>query len=368
MALTVRPIGREYNEEMLRILLESPMESDGLTLVLDRTPDMFLVAERLFKAYQAYGFFMDDRLVGYGMICEKELYVNGRPRLAGYFANLYVKREARKLGWLYRASAPLFEEITKRTSLGFATTVKGNKATVSMIGRKITKFPLMPFTRSIGFLDIKNILVTFRKREQNRYVIRRATEDDLPDIAALLDGEYRDRLFGPLMSPQHLRETIDRRPGFTVTDYYIAEDEGQMVGVCSAWDIHLIRKIRVMAYRKTYRWVYRIYKLIQPLTGFPRLPKPGEPFRELVINDFATRRRDPAILQALITRVYNDARKKGYNMVQIGSYQGDPMLAATRRFFTQPLISHIILGSTTGDLPETEQIDLSRPFVDIALT
>lgn len=164
MALQVQQIGKELNEEMLKILMESPMENEGLSLCLDRSPDIFQVPELFFDDYKAYGFFKDDQLVGYGMICEKELIVQGKPKLVGYFANLYVKKEARKLGWLYKASQPLFQEIMEKTNLGFATTVEGNRATEKMIGRRISKFPLMPFSETIGLYLIQNILVTTRKR------------------------------------------------------------------------------------------------------------------------------------------------------------------------------------------------------------
>ncbi len=368
MALSVRPVGPEQNEEMLRILLDAPMESEGLTLVLDRTPDIFTVPRHFFEAYKAYGFYMDDAMVGFGMICEKELYVNGQPRKTGYFANLYVKREARKMGWLYRASAPFFDDITQRVSIGYATTVKGNRATETMIGRRIPKFPLMPYTFSAGLHRTHNILITFAKKQRSKLHIRRAGDADLHAIAALLDSEYCNRLFGPVYTPEKLEQTIRSRPGFSISDYWVAENGERMVGVCSAWDIGSFRRIRVLAYRKSYRIIYRLYRLLGPLLGFPALPKPGEPFRELVVNDFATENRDPEILRALLVAVYGEARRRGYNMIQVGSYEGDPMLGAARRFFCQPLISNVVVGTTTEDLTEKEGIDLMRPFVDIALT
>lgn len=379
MALSVRQIGEEYNEEMLAILLESPMESDGLSLCLDRSPDIFAVPRLFFQGFKAYGFFMDERLVGYGMICQKELYVNGKKTLVGYFANLYVKKEARKLGWLYKASKPLFEEISKLTNIGFASTVKGNRATETMIGRRISKFPLMPHSELVGMQVVHNLLITFRKRlranirqkaegRRQKLVIKRGKEEDIGRIAELLDGEYRNRLFGAVMDEEHLRELIDTRPDFGIENYWLAEMDGRIVGVCSAWDIWSIRQVRIMAYRKKFKWVYGIYSLFGPILGFPKLPRPGEPFREIIVNDFATENRDPVIFEALLRRVYNDARKRGYNMIEVGSYVGDPMLVAVKPFFTQEIYSHTIVGTATADYIDKGQIDVSRPFVDIALT
>ncbi|MBT3243816.1 MAG: hypothetical protein HN352_11720 [Bacteroidetes bacterium] len=373
MSLIVKQIGPEYNEEMLAILLESPMESDGLSLCLDRSPDIFIVPRLFFKGYKAYGFFMNDQLVGYGMICQKELYVNGKKTLVGYFANLYVKKEARKLGWLYKAAQPLFEEIGKLTDIGFASTVKGNKATESMIGRRISKFPLMPHSESVGLQVVHNLIITFRKRLRTKgtgqnLVIRRGRGVDIAKIAELLDKEYRTRLFGVVMDEQNLRELIDTRPDFGIENYWVAERDGIIVGVCSAWDIRSIRQVRIMAYRKKFKWVYMIYSYLRPLFGFPMLPKPGDPFKEIIVNDFACENRDPTIFEALLRTVYKQARKEGYNMVEVGSYYGDPMLKAVKPFFTQEVYSHTIVGTSSEEYLEENHVDVSCPYIDIALT
>lgn len=368
MGLSVRKINEEYNAEMLGILLDSPMESDGLSVCLDRSPDMFAVPKLFFDSYKAFGFFMEERLVGFAMVCRKTLYVNSIPREIGYLANMYVLPEGRKRGWLYRASEPLFSEVLDQVGLGYATTMKGNRNTEPMIGRKIQKFPFIPFSVSIGINHIHNILITFRKRNRSGYKIRRATEKDLPHIARLLDEEYRPRLFGPVMTEDNLLKTIARRPGFTVQDYFIAESGGKIVGTCSAWDIKEIRKLRVMAYRKQYRIVKLVYSLAAPVFGFPKLPKAGSPFREIVINDYGVEGRNPEILKALITHIYQESRKSGYNMIQIGSYEGDPILSATKGFLSQPLYSHIIFGAKDPECIEKEGIDVSRPYLDIALT
>ncbi|MFO7617149.1 MAG: hypothetical protein R6V75_07845, partial [Bacteroidales bacterium] len=271
-------------------------------------------------------------------------------------------------GWLYKVSEPLFKEALEEIGLGYATALRGNRNTELMIGRRISKFPFIPFSASIGINRIFNILVLLPKAAIRGYSVRRATGADLPRIAELLDGEYRSRLFGPVMTPESLLKTIEARPGFTIGDYCLAERGGKVVGVCSAWDIREIRKLRVMAYRGRYAWVRFFYRMATPILRLPPLPKPGDHFRELVINDYGVEERNPEILRALVTYVYTQARRRGYNMVQIGSYEGDPLMAAIRGFFTQPLDSHIIIGTFDPDLIEKEKIDCSRPYLDIALT
>jgi GNAT superfamily N-acetyltransferase len=368
MTLSVRQIDELYNQQMLRILLDSPMESDGLTLCLDRSPDMLAVPKLFFDSFKCFGFFMDERLVGYAMICRKEVYVHGKPREIGYLANMYVLPEARKRGWLYKASEPLFKEALQEVGLGYAVTLVGNKKTETMIGRRIQKFPFIPFSKIIGINIVHNILITFDKRNRSSWTVSPATLSDIPQIARLLDEEFRGRLFGPVMTERNLLKTIANRPGFSVSDYYVAKKDGRIVGVCSAWDVSAIRNVRVMAYHKQLRLIKVLHGIVAPVMGFPALPEPGEPFREIVINDYGIENRDPRILKALISHIYHEKRKMGYNMVQIGSYEGDPILTATKGFFTQPLRSLIVFGAGDPELIDREGIDCSRAYLDIALT
>lgn len=368
MAQSFRQIGEEYNKQMIDILLSSPMESAGLSLCLDRSPDMFRVAKLFFDSYKCFGFFLDEELVGYVMICRKKVYVNGAPREIAYLANLYIKPIGRRIGWFYKVSEPLFREAMEGIGIGYATTLKGNRNTESIIGRRISKYQFVPYSRTIATNITHNILVTFNKRNVAGYSVRRATDDDIPAIARLLDEEYRPRLFGPIMTEENLRSTISKRPGFSVSDYFLAERGGRIVGTCSAWDISMLRKVRVMAYRKTYRMVKLVYGWAAPVFGFPRLPDPGQPFREIVINDFAVEGRDPEILRALVTQVYRTYRKQGYNMIQIASDERDPILTAVRGFFTQPLRSWIIFGADDPERIEKDGIDCSNPYLDISGT
>jgi hypothetical protein len=211
-------------------------------------------------------------------------------------------------------------------------------------------------------------MITFNRRRHNGYRIRRATDADTGEIARLLDDEYRGRLFGPVITQENLRKLVAARPGFSISDYFVAEKDGRIMGTCSAWDVSAIRKVRVTAYRKQFRAIKFAYGIVAPLFGFPELPKPGQPFREIVINDFGVENRDPGILKALVVHIYHEYWEMGYNMVQIGSYQNDPIMSAIRGFLSQPLYSHIIFGAGDPDLLEREGIDTSRPYVDIALT
>jgi len=368
MSQSFRQIGEEYNEQMIDILLSSPMESAGLSLCLDRSPDMFAVAKLFFDSYKCFGFFLDEELVGYVMICRKKAYVKGIPREIGYLANLYIRKEGRKLGWYFRFSEPIFREALDEVGIGYATTIKGNRNTEPMIGRRISKYRFVPFSKTIATNITHNILITFNKRNVQGYSVRRATDDDIPVISRLLDNEYRPRLFGSVMTEDNLRKAIAKRPGFTVSDYFVAEYRGRIVGTCSAWDISSVRRVRVMAYRGKYRIVKMIYGWVAPVFGFPKLPDPGQPFREIVINDFAVEGRSPEILQALVTQVYRTYRKLGYNMIQIASDERDPILVAVRGFFTQPLRSWIIFGADDPDRIEKDGIDCSNPYLDISGT
>jgi hypothetical protein len=76
--------------------------------------------------------------------------------------------------------------------------------------------------------------------------------------------------------------------------------------------------------------------------------------------------RDPHILQALLRQIYRDYREKKYHMLIFGCSGDDPLMAATRPFLSQSLISNIYLFSKSSQVVE-QFPQPSLPFMDMTL-
>jgi hypothetical protein len=363
----LKEIGKEYNDEMLAILKESPVESEGLTICFDREPDIFLIPALKSDYTKCVGFFRGRELLGFAMFSYQNAYVNRKPQTVMYFCNVYVKKEGRHQRFVFKAAEYLLEKTYNNANLGYTIVMKGNKPAESYISRRDSQFPSMAFSKLISFLDVKNIILTRRKKQDSKYKVRHARHEDIDVIVALLDKEFSKRLFAPVIDREKFLQNLKRRPDFNITNYFVAEKCEEIVGVCAAWDTSAFRQNKVIFYRKSFKIKKIFFLLLGALFRFPRLPREGEAFRDVTITDCTIRERNPEIMEALLLKIYNEYREKKYNTLIFGSYYNDPLLKAAKKFFHKSVFSNIIMFSKDELYLEDGKIDTSMPYIDIAL-
>ncbi len=350
---------------MLDILRESPVESGGLTIWFDRSPDIFLMPVLKSEYFDCVGFFRGEELVGFAMLLYFEAFVNSKPEIVTYFCNMYIKKEFRGKGFYYRASDFLFRETYKNAKLGYTIIMKGNRAAESYIGRTHPRFPSLPFSKIISYLEVKNILITFRKKESRDYIIRQAQKTDIDTIVDLLQKEFSKRLFAPVINRQKFDKGLADRPEFDISNYYLAEKGNEIVGVCAAWDTNSIRQNRILKYSRPMKWTRIMYSLIAALFRLPGLPRKGDPFKDVTITEYAVKDRNPEIMKALLRRINNDFRIKGYNIIIFGSCSNDPLLRSAKSFYHRTVASNIVLASTEKSFIEEDLLNKNLPYVDM---
>jgi hypothetical protein len=122
-----------------------------------------------------------------------------------------------------------------------------------------------------------------------------------------------------------------------------------------------------MRYRGRLKLVKGMFGLGGKLAGFAPLPPEGAAFRDVRIIDYTTRNRDPEIVHALRARIYSVCRARRYNAVIFGSSADDPLLSATKTFYSESVVSHVALFDAEPDKPEPEPIDATMPYPNVAL-
>jgi hypothetical protein len=113
------------------------------------------------------------------------------------------------------------------------------------------------------------------------------------------------------------------------------------------------------------RWSRRAYNVGARVLGWPRLPEPGGDFRYLYLCNTSIRGEHPAVLRALLDRIYADYRRSGYHFFSLCVYDNDPLAAALRGFMIRRLDFHLYVV-TRGDA-EPPVIPDGRPGFEMAL-
>jgi len=363
----IKQLDRTYNQDMLRILRDSPIESRDISLRIDRQPDIFIMSDLKYSPSLYLGIFLKKELVGFIMTGFHDAYVNGHKEKVGHISNFYLSKKVRSTGIYYKLSDQLYNnDLMAKTSLLYSIIMEGNKNAEIHINRRHERFPSIPKSTVIGKLLVKTIIITTGIKERSKFKIRRAKSEDIDIISEMLDSDYRQRLFAPPMDKDSLRKTINKRDEFDITNYFLCEKDGNIVGLCAAWDCSTFKQNTVIWYGKKLKWKKFLLSALSPFSGMPKLPSPGQSFREINIVDYTTKDRDPEIMEALLIHIYNISRKKNYNTIIFGSNIEDPLLKSTDKFTTESIVSHIVSASVTKSANEFNLVDKSMPYIDVA--
>jgi hypothetical protein len=360
-------LDKSHNTGMLGILRSAPITTDNITLCFDRQPDIFILPEIKYERFYYLGFFVDNILSGFVLNGYYKALVNGEPETVFHATDYYVLPEARGKGFSFKISDYLLRETYNNAKLGYLIIMEGNKKAMSLIGRRHPRFPYMPWTRVINKLDVRTIMITWPMKPGTGYSVRHAEKNDIPVIVSLLNDEHKERLFGLIYSESTFESYISKHHGLTIENYYLAEDSnGGICGVCAAWDCTSFKQNRVLNYGPRFLPAKIVYNFLSAIFGFSPLPRKGDFFRDINITDYAVKNRNPQIMKALLRSIYTDCRKAGYQSIIWGSSFGDPLLKAVNGFFTQSVISNIVLLSTQPQLIEDNVIKNHLPYIDVA--
>lgn len=363
----IRQLDHSYNDQMLAILRTSPMETDMLDLHFDKSPDIFLTNQFWSDRFQYYGIFAGNRLAGFGMHLKYRGFMNGKIQDISYFGNFCISKQYRKQGLFKELSEYMLRTLYQDTSYGYCLIMIGNRSALKYFDQRDHTLPSMPHYMKIANYETRNILITTKRKEKSGMLIRKAQECDIQQIISLLRAEHTSRILASYIDCDTFIKRMEIRPDFGIENYYLAFENGILTGFCAVWDTSSFKRTRILKYKKQFLWIRLIYRLLSKLFHYPDLPYIGGPLKEIYITDVVIKRRDSEVLKNLLSRVYNEYRLKKYNLMYIGSYQGDPLLKATNSFFSKPLYSHIFFSAKDKRDLEDPGLDLSKPLIDLAL-
>ena len=367
MCISVSELDHSHNQEMLDILEKSPMISSGLELHFDKSPDIFATTRLWSEDFKYFGVFVNDSLAGFGMYLTYTGYINHKPEKILYIGNFCIDPIHRKKGLLHRLGAYINHNVPHDCHAVFCMILQGNKRAERYFTPGSNLLSFLPITRTMLPYVTRSILILRPKKIPFDHLVRRASKSDIPEIDKFLRKVEKPEFLMPVANYDSMEKRLSMRTGLDIEDYFLAHKNGEMIGLCAAWDVSTFKRTRIIRYKGTMKIIRFIYKLLSRIFNYPDLPARGGAIKELYISDVLIVNDDVAVFRSLITGIYNTYQKKRYNLINVGSYKGDPLLNATKSFFSTSLNSNIYYSSLKGQELNLSDPNYSKPYVDIAL-
>jgi hypothetical protein len=362
----IRELNPSDNADMLEILENSPMKTSALELHFDKSPDIFLATALWSANFKYYGIFSERRLVGFGMYLIYSGFVMRRYEKIVYVGNFCIDAKYRRRGFLHKLSEHIYQHVPDDCTYGYCMILKGNKRAERYFEQGSNILPFLPSKRIKIEYETRSLLILGRKKESPHFEVRQAAQMDIPLLNDFISIEQKPKF----LMREATSETIERRlfcrTGLKIEDYYVAYLDKQIIGFCAAWDVSNFKRTRILKYKKRFKVVRMIYKLLSLLNHYPDLPKDGDLINEVYLADLVIKESNHLVLKSLLKVIYNVYHKKNYNLINIGSYKDDPLLKATKSFFFTSLHSNIYF-SELGEDNGIDAYKINRPSIDIAM-
>ena len=101
--------------------------------------------------------------------------------------------------------------------------------------------------------------------------------------------------------------------------------------------------------------------------GYDPLPPAGDPLRYFYLTHVSVRGEDPAVMAALLDRIYAEYHGKGYHFFSSFVMEDDPLARAYSRFQSTALRAGLYLMSPSSAPFDLSALPPGRPGFEMAL-
>jgi hypothetical protein len=369
-AIHLRRATDDDGAAMCELFARVPMETE-LALSIRRDPDFSALLRLQSPDWECWVAEEEGRVEAMASLVFRDGYLGGVARRIGYLGDLRLSPAVQGRHLLNRVYGPTLTASMESRGCAASLTavIASNERALRALAAQNRRQHGMPRYTPLCDFRIRNVHLTLpRLPRRSAFRVRRATETDIPTLAAFLDADARRRPFGQPMPEVELRRRLREWPGLRIDSFYLAEDgSGALVGCLAMWDAAPVKRTIVAAYRGGMRRVKMGYDLAARLLRFPRLPDPGHELRYLYATHQAVPSGDPAVLRALLERVYADHRRGAHVLLSFFAPEGDPLDAAFRGFQFTDLPARLFVVTPPGVEPPAECFAPGRPGFEMAL-
>ncbi len=278
-------------------------------------------------------------IVGVGAVTFRKVYLNGNLATLRYLSALRVAPHARGSSAMARGFACLRTELAKQPAAVTLTSILADNTTALRILTK--KRPAAPAYEPLCECVTRVVPARHPCTDSlsNKYVITAAGADE---IAAFIGRHGPARNFFPVCHAEDLGGSANSAfPGLAASDFVVARDGGEIVGVLGCWNVMRFRQAMVTGYGTPLRWVRPWLNLGARWLGRPLLPAPGQAVRLAYGALALVKDAEPEVFRLLLKAARERTRRQGLDYFVVALAAGDPLAKAFRGLPCRELRSRI---------------------------
>ena len=351
------------NEQLLLFNRLCPIEGK-LTINTERDPNYFAL-----NKLQGDPWFVgvvEDlnkcRIVGSASIAVQEVFIDGKKTLSLYAGDLKISPDAR----FGNALRQLYDLLWGKARIlgiqvGHTSIIEGNRA-----ARVLTKGHFgMPKYLPIGNVQVCAVDFQLPEMPIEGYKVDQLTDTKIPEIVSMLNRFNSRFNFSPIWTEIKFKQYLNKCPGLSLNNFYVAKKDNKIKGILAAWDQSLFQRTRIFS----SPWSVAIDQDIYPVNnlGTPaNMLSEGGILNQIYWTHLAIEDDQPEILNALLSKVYNLYRSKGYHFITFGLPENHPLLEALDGFSYMSFRTVVFALTESGSKWESYDFSHSPIFHEIS--
>ena len=350
------------NEALLALTRVTPMEG-RIALRIDREPDFFALLRRRGAAI-VFVATCESQVIGSISAAVHPAYVHGALEKVAHIGDLKVHPRFAGRRLSSRLMSALECHLKEAgVDLCVALIAEGNRRMTPICAGRDG----LPAGVPLGRFVVQQLIARPARRRPSRYPIEEAAASDLPAVAALLDGIYRERQFAPRVSVEELSSGDGTRSCETAPACrLVARDGGRLVATLALEDTYALRQNILIGAPRTVRWAMTAARPLGRLLPQLSIPRLGGPIRTLYVRHMACSPDGVDALRLLLDDARGRAFRHGFTFLSVGLHERDPLRRAVDGGAGITFHSLAVVGSllTQGRLAN---LNSQIPYEDFAL-
>jgi hypothetical protein len=312
-----------------RLLRDNPMRG-AVDLTFEREPNYFRGVDLAGGDDQTIVAFKGPRLVCMGRCSQRDCWVNGEIRRAGYLAELRLDQSARGKFAVLRDGYQFFHALRSDNpaDLFFTSIAADNERARKFLEAGVRGLPTYEFLEELDTL----LIAVPRRPKAAKLRLRTATAADIPDLVRILNDYGRQFQFATVWTPDRI--TSLERHGLPIERFLVATAGDEIVACGALWDQRKFRQTVIRGYAPLVSTVRPLLNMASRILGKPGLPPPSSVLSHAFLSPLSFASSSDRMLPDFVESCFSAAAETGIEFLTLALPTMDGRLPELRRRFT----------------------------------
>ena len=313
-------------------LCKIPMAGD-ISISMGVDPDCFANAGIQNVIVELFVCRKKSKIIGLFSVGKSIVYFDGKPKMVRYLSDLRISPEFQKSLLLVQITRYIKRHILVDNEFAFAVVFSENKIMTDMITKVnqaslnnnalLKKASLPKFSLRGNYCSYMISLDNYRSISKYKLFIRRANTSDVRAMQLFFNQEASKKQLYPSYDFSHLHSNYYH--GLAISDYYLAIENGVIIGITGVWDQRGFKQTTVSGYSHYLKILRPIINSIAKISKGFNLPKAGESLNYFTLHTILTKNNDPKVFKAIVDFIYNEYYRKEFRYFLCGLDKNDAL-------------------------------------------